>query len=79
MGFDSECDVFLEAGARRDVPAAIIGFRDRLLAEHLGVSPTRFTPRSRARGSIAPRSRRCAEASTPWCRSTSIATPGSTA
>jgi phosphatidylserine/phosphatidylglycerophosphate/cardiolipin synthase-like enzyme len=39
MGFDSECDVTLEAGDRSDVRLAIAELRTRLLAEHLGVAP----------------------------------------
>jgi phosphatidylserine/phosphatidylglycerophosphate/cardiolipin synthase-like enzyme len=43
MGLDTECDVSIEARAgdpRRDeLAAAITGLRDRLLGEHLGVSP----------------------------------------
>jgi phosphatidylserine/phosphatidylglycerophosphate/cardiolipin synthase-like enzyme len=41
MGLDTECDLTIEATAddpRRDeVAAAVLGMRDRLLAEHLGV------------------------------------------
>lgn len=36
MGFDTECDLALEAGNRRDVQQAIACLRDSLLAEHLG-------------------------------------------
>lgn len=43
MGLDTECDLTIEAAAddpRRDeVAAAVLGVRDRLLAEHLGVGP----------------------------------------
>ena len=79
MGFDTECDVFIEARGRADVSDAIVALRDRLLGEHLGVEPgARSTRRSRAAARSAPRSRRCAAASTRWCRSTSIATRGST-
>jgi phospholipase D1/2 len=35
MGVDTECDVLIESRGRPDVAAAIRGFRDRLLAEHL--------------------------------------------
>lgn len=38
MGFDSECDLAIEADDDRQ-RAAVAGFRNRLLAEHLGVSP----------------------------------------
>jgi phospholipase D1/2 len=53
MGLDSECDVFLEAGGRRDVRAAILAFRDRLLAEHLGAEPDQVHAEIESRGSIA--------------------------
>jgi phosphatidylserine/phosphatidylglycerophosphate/cardiolipin synthase-like enzyme/uncharacterized membrane protein YdjX (TVP38/TMEM64 family) len=39
MGFDTECDLAIEAGDRADVRAAIVRVRDGLLAEHLGVDP----------------------------------------
>jgi phosphatidylserine/phosphatidylglycerophosphate/cardiolipin synthase-like enzyme len=38
MGVDTECDVALEAAGRSDVVDAIRGLRDKLLAEHLGVT-----------------------------------------
>ena len=37
MGVDTECDLVVEAAGRPEVARAIRGFRDRLLAEHLGV------------------------------------------
>ncbi len=39
MRFDSECDLTLEAGDRKDVAQCIRAVRDGLLAEHLGVEP----------------------------------------
>jgi phosphatidylserine/phosphatidylglycerophosphate/cardiolipin synthase-like enzyme/uncharacterized membrane protein YdjX (TVP38/TMEM64 family) len=36
MGFDTECDLALEAGDRQEVQQAIARLRDSLLAEHLG-------------------------------------------
>lgn len=39
MGFDTECDLALDAGGRRDVQKAIARLRDSLLAEHLGTLP----------------------------------------
>jgi phosphatidylserine/phosphatidylglycerophosphate/cardiolipin synthase-like enzyme len=43
MGLDTECDLSIEAvaGAPRadEIAATIVGFRDRLLAEHLGSTP----------------------------------------
>jgi phosphatidylserine/phosphatidylglycerophosphate/cardiolipin synthase-like enzyme/uncharacterized membrane protein YdjX (TVP38/TMEM64 family) len=43
MGFDTECDLALEAEGRDDVQQAIALFRNSLLAEHLGVTPAKFT------------------------------------
>jgi phospholipase D1/2 len=37
MGLDTECDVVVEAAGKPAARQAIRGFRDRLLAEHLGV------------------------------------------
>lgn len=37
MGLDSECDLALEAGPDDDLEEVISGFRNKLLAEHLGV------------------------------------------
>ncbi|MFD1914484.1 phospholipase D-like domain-containing protein [Halodurantibacterium flavum] len=43
MGFDSECDLALEAGADDvDLRGQIVGVRDDLLAEHLGVDEARL-------------------------------------
>ena len=39
LRFDTECDLALDAGDRRDVRSAIARLRDALLAEHLGTSP----------------------------------------
>ncbi|MEE4376506.1 MAG: VTT domain-containing protein [Candidatus Competibacteraceae bacterium] len=39
MGLDTECDVAIEAGDREDVKQAVVGLRNRLLAEHLGSEP----------------------------------------
>jgi len=39
MGLDTECDVAIEAGDREDLKQAIVGLRNRLLAEHLGSEP----------------------------------------
>jgi len=39
MGLDSECDLAIEAGTDREARQAVSGFRDRLLAEHLGTTP----------------------------------------
>ncbi len=39
MGLDSECDLVLESNENQNCNEAIITFRRRLLAEHLGVEP----------------------------------------
>ncbi|MDA3969971.1 MAG: hypothetical protein PF442_01330 [Desulfobulbaceae bacterium] len=39
MGLDTECDLALEAGGQQRLKTAIAAFRNRLLAEHLDVSP----------------------------------------
>jgi len=52
MGFDSECDLFIEARGRPDVSAAIVALRDRLLAEHLGVKPAEVQAAIEHRGSL---------------------------
>jgi uncharacterized membrane protein YdjX (TVP38/TMEM64 family) len=41
MGLDTECDLALECGASDPHARAIAGLRDRLLGEHLDVSPER--------------------------------------
>jgi phosphatidylserine/phosphatidylglycerophosphate/cardiolipin synthase-like enzyme len=51
IGLDTECDVAVEASdeaARK----AVAGVRDRLLAEHLGVHPARFTDARERTGSL---------------------------
>ncbi len=52
MGLDSECDLTLEARGRPDLVEAIHGFRDRLLAEHVGVTPQEMSREIAAQGSI---------------------------
>jgi uncharacterized membrane protein YdjX (TVP38/TMEM64 family) len=42
MGMDTECDVLIESRGDTGVAAVIRDFRDRLIAEHLGVAPTLF-------------------------------------
>ncbi|MEZ5582565.1 MAG: hypothetical protein R3F37_07215 [Candidatus Competibacteraceae bacterium] len=42
MGLDTECDVAIEAGDREDLKQAIVGLRNRLLAEHLGMNRQRL-------------------------------------
>lgn len=41
MGYDTECDLAIEAAGRAKVSQEIAAFRNRLLAEHLGVEPDR--------------------------------------
>ncbi len=43
MGFDTECDLALEADNREEVQQAIAQFRNSLLAEHLGVTAAKVT------------------------------------
>ena len=52
MGLDSECDVWLESEGRTDIEEAIAGFRDGLLAEHLGVDPSEVAEARGAQGSL---------------------------
>jgi phospholipase D1/2 len=53
LGFDSECDVAIEASAGRDdVRQLIVGTRNGLAAEHLGVSPEVFGDEVTTRGSF---------------------------
>jgi uncharacterized membrane protein YdjX (TVP38/TMEM64 family) len=39
MGYDTECNIAIEARGEARIRQAIAGFRNRLLAEHLGSSP----------------------------------------
>jgi len=39
MGVDTECDLSIEARGDERIRAGIVGIRDRLLSEHLGLSP----------------------------------------
>ena len=43
MGFDTECDLAVEADGRQDVQQAIAFFHHSLLAEHLGVTAAKVT------------------------------------
>ncbi len=53
LGFDSECDVAIEASAGRDdVSRLIVDTRNGLAAEHLGVSLEAFRAEVTARGSF---------------------------
>lgn len=53
MGFDTECDLSIEAEDNPDARNAIVAFRNRLLAEHLGVSPERIVDMIDSRKSVA--------------------------
>ncbi|HET7198350.1 MAG TPA: VTT domain-containing protein [Burkholderiales bacterium] len=52
FGLDPEADVAIEARGRPRVAAAIRAFRDRLLAEHLGVAAERLHAEIEAAGSL---------------------------
>jgi phospholipase D1/2 len=51
MGFDTECDIAVEADGSEVVRCAIAGFRNRLLAEHLDVSPAQVADAIEREGS----------------------------
>lgn len=53
MGFDSECDLILEAAGRADVESAIAGLRCDLVAEHLGVRAQTLAAAEPEAGSLA--------------------------
>ncbi len=53
MGLDTECDVAIEARGSEEVARTIRCFRDRLLAEHLGVTLEEVVREIAAKGSIA--------------------------
>ena len=53
MGVDTECDLAIEAGGRAEIADAIRSFRNKLLAEHLGVTQEEVDRETTARGSIA--------------------------
>ncbi|MCW5890833.1 MAG: VTT domain-containing protein [bacterium] len=52
MGMDTECDLALESHGDHRIGATIVGLRDRLLGEHLGVAPAAFADAVRAAGSV---------------------------
>jgi phosphatidylserine/phosphatidylglycerophosphate/cardiolipin synthase-like enzyme/uncharacterized membrane protein YdjX (TVP38/TMEM64 family) len=52
MGMDTECDVLIESRGQPAAAAVIRGFRDRLIAEHLGVPPGAFQQELRKSGSL---------------------------
>jgi phospholipase D1/2 len=51
MGFDSECDLVVEPRTEAG-RAAVLGLRDSLVAEHLGVAPERVRTEVAATGSL---------------------------
>ncbi len=52
MGFDTECDLVLEATGDARIRGAINAFRNRLLGEHLGVEPDEIEARLSREGSL---------------------------
>jgi len=52
MGLDTECNLAVEARGEPEQAKAIVGLRDRLLAEHLGVDPAAFARELVATGSL---------------------------
>ncbi|MDQ6618174.1 MAG: VTT domain-containing protein [Pseudomonadota bacterium] len=52
MNLDTECNLAIEAQGDPRVQAAITGFRDRLLAEHLGASPADVAAAIQSEGSL---------------------------
>ncbi|BCR04281.1 phospholipase [Desulfuromonas versatilis] len=52
MGLDSECDLAIEAGEEPRLRRGIAAFRNRLLAEHLGMAAARVEETLGARGSL---------------------------
>jgi phospholipase D1/2 len=52
MGLDTECDVAIESGGENRIEAAIGDFRNRLLAEHLGVDARGVADALRREGSL---------------------------
>jgi phospholipase D1/2 len=52
MGFDTECDLAVQAAGRADVERAIALLRHRLLAEHLGVTVDRIEREMAKDGSL---------------------------
>ena len=52
MGFDTECDLVIEAAGEARIEQAIAHFRDRLLGEHLDVSVEKVAQARAASGSL---------------------------
>lgn len=53
MGFDTECNLAIEAGGQTRLQAAIASLRNGLLAEHLGVVPETVAAQIHTCGSLA--------------------------
>jgi phospholipase D1/2 len=53
MGVDSECDVAVDAGGDPDLGAGILRMRNRLIAEHLGITADEVTRQTERGQSIA--------------------------
>ncbi|HZM36243.1 MAG TPA: VTT domain-containing protein [Burkholderiales bacterium] len=52
MSMDTECDIVVEARERQGIAAVIGAFRDRLVAEHLGLPPARVASEIASAGSL---------------------------
>jgi hypothetical protein len=52
MGLDSECDLAISAGSKGAFRSAVVCFRNRLLAEHLGADAHDVTAAVEADGSL---------------------------
>jgi phosphatidylserine/phosphatidylglycerophosphate/cardiolipin synthase-like enzyme/uncharacterized membrane protein YdjX (TVP38/TMEM64 family) len=52
MGFDTECDLTLDAGSDPDRTGAVSSFRTRLVAEHLGATPEAVAAAEERQGSL---------------------------
>ena len=52
MGFDTECNIAIEARGEQRIRNAIAGLRNRLLAEHLGTQPEQVAEHARRSGSL---------------------------
>ncbi len=53
MRLDTECDLMIESVGEERVARNVAAFRNRLLSEHLGVSPVRLEEAIREEGSLA--------------------------
>jgi phosphatidylserine/phosphatidylglycerophosphate/cardiolipin synthase-like enzyme len=52
LGLDTECDIAVESDSNSDHSAAIVHFRNSLLAEHLGTSAVEFSQVLEQKGSL---------------------------